>query len=190
MLEKRKALSKEQIENLSKQIALNFLFCFSKKMPEYTASYIAKTEDGEVSTSILNERLQKITNVCIPRTEKGTKTLTFVLLNGARIERGRFGILEPVEGKNIKLSKIGLFIIPGIAFDKSGARVGYGKGYYDHTLNKVGLSTIKVGICYSFQVSVEDIKVDRGDVRMDFVVTESGVIECSNQKNGEVRWNG
>jgi len=66
-------------------------------------------------------------------------------------------------------------IVPGIAFDKAGSRIGFGKGCYDMFLD--GLNAVKIGFCYDFQV-MDEIPSDDHDIRMDFLVTEKGVLRC------------
>ncbi|HZJ73899.1 MAG TPA: 5-formyltetrahydrofolate cyclo-ligase [Perlabentimonas sp.] len=79
-----------------------------------------------------------------------------------------FGILEPQNGANYKNEPIDFAIIPGVAFDASGNRMGRGKGYYDKLLNKNVI--LKVGVCFNFQL-VDKIPTDSFDIPMDMVVT-------------------
>ncbi|MDD2550135.1 MAG: 5-formyltetrahydrofolate cyclo-ligase [Bacteroidales bacterium] len=79
-----------------------------------------------------------------------------------------FGILEPQNGANYKNEPIDFAIIPGVAFDASGNRMGRGKGYYDKLLNKNVI--LKVGVCFNFQM-VEKVPTDSFDIPMDMVVT-------------------
>lgn len=87
---------------------------------------------------------------------------------------GKFGIKEPSRGNPVKISEIDLFIIPGIAFDRRGVRIGRGRGYIDRTF-KDALS-IKVGVAYSFQV-IDFIPSHKHDVKMDFVIHERETIQ-------------
>ncbi|MGH7909401.1 MAG: 5-formyltetrahydrofolate cyclo-ligase, partial [Thermodesulfobacteriota bacterium] len=67
-------------------------------------------------------------------------------------------------------------VIPGIAFDSFGVRVGSGKGYYDRTISKIDIKK-RVGLAYNFQV-VESIPIERYDERVGLIATETGVIIC------------
>jgi len=69
--------------------------------------------------------------------------------------------------------------VPGVLFDKVGYRIGYGKGYYDRLLTKLG--GIKVGVCYQFQV-VEELPRDSWDKPVDLVVTEEKIYEGGNER--------
>jgi 5-formyltetrahydrofolate cyclo-ligase len=94
---------------------------------------------------------------------------------------GRFGIWEP---KNVCAvydpTKIDFFIIPGVAFDLSCRRVGYGKGYYDRALHKLEKSGRLAGFCYDFQL-VDEIPAAPHDVEMDMVITDRRVVRSSGQ---------
>ena len=88
---------------------------------------------------------------------------------------GAYGILEPDPGKSqaIPLSRINGFLIPGLGFDRKGARLGRGKGYYDRTLRKAPGE--KVALAFSEQVVDFDLPCDPWDVWMDALVTEKEV---------------
>lgn len=88
-------------------------------------------------------------------------------------EKNIYGIDEPVFSSAFS-GKIDLCIVPLIACDKKGARIGFGKGYYDRFLK--GKDTLKVGICYSWQV-LEKIESEPHDVKLDYIVTEKEIIE-------------
>jgi 5-formyltetrahydrofolate cyclo-ligase len=89
------------------------------------------------------------------------------------IESNEFGqkILVPnIEGK-IVVPKV--LIIPGLGFNKSGERLGRGKGFYDRYLEN--FSGLRIGVCYSAQLR-EDLPTDPHDVAMDYVVSDMGII--------------
>ncbi|MEA2054357.1 MAG: 5-formyltetrahydrofolate cyclo-ligase [Candidatus Thermoplasmatota archaeon] len=92
------------------------------------------------------------------------------------LSSGAYGILEPRKGyaRERGANEVDISIIPGIAFDTDGNRIGYGGGYYDKLLKRV--AGIKVGIAYDFQV-LERIPNEGHDVRVDKVVTEKMIID-------------
>ncbi len=91
----------------------------------------------------------------------------------SQLRKGAYGIPEPSSGQETEPSDVDLAVVPGIAFDRKGYRVGFGKGYYDRLLKKV--SAPKVGVAYSFQV-LESVPRDEWDEPVDVVVTENEVI--------------
>jgi 5-formyltetrahydrofolate cyclo-ligase len=70
----------------------------------------------------------------------------------AKLKLGPYGVHEPVEEKCLRLADLDLIIVPGLAFDKSGNRLGRGKGYYDRFLSKLPSDTQSVGLAFDFQI--------------------------------------
>ena len=91
---------------------------------------------------------------------------------------GKYGILEPI--KELKILDVEeyknvCFLIPGVAFDEYGGRLGRGKGFYDRMLSFGGF---KVGVFFERQKSIEQkIPMERHDKKLDLVVTESQIYE-------------
>ena len=94
--------------------------------------------------------------------------------------KSRLGILEPLrEKKTVNTDEIDLVIVPGLAFDKSGNRLGHGKGYYDRYLERCGENVFFIGIAYDFQV-LDTIPADAHDIKMNMIVTESRTYNISD----------
>lgn len=81
-----------------------------------------------------------------------------------------YGIPEPVDGFLAALDEIDVVIVPGVAFDRKGNRLGRGKGYYDKML--CCTSAWKIGICFDFQL-LDSIPVESQDISMDEVITNA-----------------
>jgi 5-formyltetrahydrofolate cyclo-ligase len=93
-----------------------------------------------------------------------------------KLKAGRFGILEPPgESLIAHPQHIDVFVVPGVVFDQSCNRGGYGKGYYDRLLQSCCKNSTLIGFCYDFQV-VDAIAAESHDVGMDMVITERRVI--------------
>lgn len=92
---------------------------------------------------------------------------------------GRFGILEPSPTAPIKsISDIGAALVPGLAFDGQGTRLGYGGGYYDRALEgPMRFPPILIGVGYDWQV-VPEIPREHHDVAMSWLITDERMIEC------------
>jgi 5-formyltetrahydrofolate cyclo-ligase len=94
---------------------------------------------------------------------------------------GTFGVLEPVAELRLDLKKkvspeeIDLALIPGIAFDSEGARLGYGKGYYDKLLCELRLDCLMVGLAFECQIH-NKLPQEEHDINLDFVLTEDRII--------------
>ena len=70
----------------------------------------------------------------------------------AHLRRGPYGVREPAEQKCIRLEDLDLVIVPGVAFDKKGNRLGRGKGFYDRFLSRLPKDTPSIGLAYDFQI--------------------------------------
>lgn len=99
---------------------------------------------------------------------------------------GAFGILEPAQDGPNQLPKdfSSAVIVPGVAFDRSGRRLGRGKGFYDRFL--MDFKGIKIGVCQSYRV-LEELPVEPHDVAMDYVVTEKFVLRPVVGRSGRVK---
>lgn len=99
----------------------------------------------------------------------------------SQLTEGAYHIRElaPALRKPLEASQIDLCLIPGIAFDNNGNRLGFGAGYYDRFLPQLRPDAIKVGVCFNVQISIEPLPVDEYDVPMDYLLTESGLLSFS-----------
>lgn len=93
---------------------------------------------------------------------------------GDTFKRGRFGILEPVDPVFAEPDELDLLLIPGVAFDRTGNRMGRGGGFYDRMLT--AYHTIRVGLCFDFQC-LETIPVEEHDIKMDLIVTDTQILK-------------
>lgn len=92
------------------------------------------------------------------------------------LQTGRFGILEPADAQYMEPGKIDLVFVPGLAFQRSGYRLGYGGGYYDRFLLHCPQAA-RVGLAYHMQLC--DVKFEEAyDQKLNKIVTEQGVIAC------------
>lgn len=92
--------------------------------------------------------------VVLPRVVLGEKRMTLWQIESFHdVERGSYGILEPKQREEawVNPAKIDLVIVPGVAFDLAGYRLGYGGGYYDRFFAK-WKSALRIGVGYSFQI--------------------------------------
>lgn len=89
---------------------------------------------------------------------------------------GTFGIPEPcVPGEGYPADAADLLVVPGVAFDHSGHRIGFGKGYYDRCLASPRREVLLVGLCHDFQV-LERIPAEGHDIRMQYIVTDQRLV--------------
>jgi len=93
------------------------------------------------------------------------------------LREGNMGILEPRHEviRPVRADKMDAWLVPGLAFDEHGNRLGRGMGYFDRLL--CGARGVKIGLAYDFQL-MEEVPSEPHDVRLDFIVTETRVIHC------------
>ena len=131
---------------------------------------------NEVDTSVVFvEALAALKSVLYPAV-CGEGLVFQRVLDQKELKKGAFGISEPAAVcEAYDPSEADLVVIPGVAFDVHGKRIGYGKGYYDKTLHSIEGQGKLVGFCYDFQV-VETIADEPHDVKMDMLITEKRVL--------------
>jgi 5-formyltetrahydrofolate cyclo-ligase len=96
------------------------------------------------------------------------------------LTEGCFGILEPCPtGIDHHADEPDLIVVPGVAFDQNGHRIGYGKGFYDRFLQHPGRKAHLVGLCHDFQLIDGAIPADGHDIRMELIVTDRRVIQVT-----------
>lgn len=103
-----------------------------------------------------------------------------VYARGDQFEMHRWGMEEPVASASlVDMSKLTGILVPALGFDRFGARLGRGAGFYDRTLRGLedSFRGLKVGVAYGFQIR-DLIPSEAHDVRMDVIVTDQTVIEC------------
>ena len=108
-----------------------------------------------------------------------------ILENAENLRPGVFGIMEPLpEEAPVLLEDLYMICVPGLAFDRSGGRLGYGKGYYDQFLQRParGRKPILIGVGYDFQL-FDRLPQEPHDQKLDYIVTPSGVVAADFSDN-------
>lgn len=129
---------------------------------------------SEVDTAPIIERLERDgRRVALPRVE-GLNIVAVAYRPGDQVKPSSFGAPEPASGEKVAPGEIDVVIVPGLAFDRAGHRVGYGRGFYDRFLATLRPDALTVGICFFVQL-VDEVPHGRGDRPVDLVVTEHGL---------------
>jgi 5-formyltetrahydrofolate cyclo-ligase len=168
MLEMRNRLNHPEIAKKSKTIQE-----FVIKSKEFESAKVVGTYyavGSEVTTELIIKRATILgKKIALPRVEEDK--ITFYEPSSTKsLIRGRFGILEPQPYE--QMNDIDILIVPGIAFDKKGNRLGYGMGFYDRLLSCK--RTFSIGLAYSFQL-LENLPHDKYDKRLDAIASEDGI---------------
>ena len=182
ILEKRSKLSINEILERSKTIA-NILFNSNQyNNSNFIFSFISFKD--EVNThEIIKNSIVNGKRIGVPVTvPKNREMLVSELIDfDKELELGYYNILTPKKEytRIVSPELVDLVLVPGVAFDKRGYRVGYGGGYYDRFLNKWKKGVIKIGLCYDLQL-LSQVPTDSYDIPVDYIITEKGLIICKN----------
>jgi 5-formyltetrahydrofolate cyclo-ligase len=115
--------------------------------------------------------------LALPRIDSGR--MTFHRVAGlVGLTKGSHGVLEPAvgEGTLVLPGEASVVLVPGMAFDRRGGRLGKGGGFYDRLLVERHLRARRIAVCFACQV-VESVPVEPHDMEVDAIVTEDGWIE-------------
>lgn len=168
MLKRRNALGASEITMRSKRIQELLMNSREFKSAKVVCAYYAF--GSEVKTDLIIDRARALRKkVALPSVEGDSLTF-YELSSGKYLVKGRFGIMEPLPYGQV--DRIDLLLVPGIAFDKMGYRLGYGKGYYDKFLEKNTIASI--GLSYSFQL-LKSLPKGSHDKRVNAIATEEGI---------------
>lgn len=139
-------------------------------------TYVSSKKNEVDTIEIIDYLLSQGKRVIVPIIDKERKILQHSELNSLlELERSTFGILEPRQIRNVNIKEIEIVLVPAVAVDKTGNRVGLGGGYYDRFLRQINCP--KIALVYDFQV-VDEIEVLPNDSPVDFIVTETKILEC------------
>jgi 5-formyltetrahydrofolate cyclo-ligase len=149
-LQKRRSLSDVEYEKLSIQICEHFFNQVDLSSIKVLHIFIPIEKNREPNTVFIIERIQKkfqYINLVVPRVNHVTGELENFHFEGShQLEKNKWNILEPKEGKLVESQEIDMVLIPLLAFDQEGHRVGYGKGFYDKLLNKCKSDCKRIGL--------------------------------------------
>jgi 5-formyltetrahydrofolate cyclo-ligase len=176
VLEARRSLKPGQVEEKAAAILtrLQSLPALADGGP--VLSYVA-SKDNEVDTLRLITWLLEQGRVVLVPIALADRTLEWSrLLSLSDLSRGRFDILEPrPERRRIEVPPLGaVVIVPGVAFRPDGYRIGYGAGYFDRFLS--AHRGTRIGLAFDVQI-VESFVPDPHDIPMDYIVTETRVLQ-------------
>lgn len=175
VLRERNKLDTQTWQNKTERIINSFLKLDEYKRASYIHTYISMNDRREVSTdSLINTMLRSGREVIVPITNFKEGTLSHsILTDFSELKPNKWGVREPVFFNEAKISDLDLVIVPMAAADRSGNRLGYGKGFYDRFLSKI--NAFKVGLVFS-DFLFDDIPIEPFDEKLDAIITDSEVI--------------
>lgn len=176
----RRELDERKKDELDEKIFRKFISLESYKRCERLLVYVST--DIEVDTMrIIRAALEDGKTVAVPRCIDGTRDMDFYIIESDKqLEPGSFGVLEPNPSICRKLDDFSnaVCIVPALAYDMEGYRLGYGKGYYDRFLSAHG-TLFNIGIEYC-ACTVEKLVRGRYDISANLIVTEKYIKKIRN----------
>jgi len=168
----RDSLPLEERQEKSRAVAERFFRSRYYKDSETILAYYPFRSEID-TTIIINRAIADKKKIILPRVKKNRLNLYYVHHLLSQLETGSYGIMEPIEEKCIpaQLAEIDLVIVPGVAFDRDLNRLGYGGGFYDRLLCRLGTEVKKVALCFNLQL-VPRIPISEHDMKVDVIITE------------------
>jgi len=176
----RKDLAREVVDAKSAEIFKKIVSLKQYQKAKVIMAYLAIKNEVETVPFIL-QALAEGKRIIIPVCQKETTTIIPAEIKNypEDLEPGAWGILEPKPDRlyPVDPQEIDLIIIPGVAFDEQGNRLGYGAGYYDRFLPRLRADVLKIAPAYDLQI-VPTVYPGEYDRPVDIVVTETRILMC------------
>ena len=178
-LDRRKTMPPAEASRLSSTISDNFFASVDLQNVELLHTFIRIRKFNEIDTSMICYRVWRdfpCVRMCAPRVDLGSGDMVQVVFDSStNLTENRWGIREPATGYEVAPGEIDMVLVPGLAFDRYGHRVGYGKGFYDRFLQQTRPDCLKIGLSFSNPVDMID-DVYEGDVAVDLIITPVGKV--------------
>lgn len=181
---KRKELSVDECLEASVDITNNLLrhWMFHNKLIH---CFMPIHRLKEVDTLPLIKKLRERNRICIPVSNFKANEMRHILLTEhTQFQDNAVGIPEPVNGDPVEPEEIDVVIVPLLAVDQHGNRLGYGKGFYDRFLAQCKPTAIFIGL-NMFDIHEDFTDIDEYDVPLHYVVTPKGILKTVHAKRLE-----
>ena len=178
LLAVRMGLDRGQVEVSGQAILERVLSLEAYRRAKLVHTYVSSKENEVDTRALICTCLNQGKRVAVPVVMPGTKTLAHALIDGLdQLVVGPWGLAQPDPAAATWLpaeARIDLVVVPGLAFDRRGHRIGWGGGYYDRFLAQV--QTVKIGLCYD-ELVLDCIPGEPHDVPVDLVVAETAIYQ-------------
>jgi len=171
-------LSENQVSAKTKAIEKK-LFEFANFLEARTVLLYVQSDLEVQTTDIINKTIEYHKVVVLPAFNPETFEVTLLKVDNPEKELipGPRGVLEPdpSQCKTVPIDRIDIAIIPGIAFDEKGGRIGTGRGYYDRLIPKLTITTRKVALTFEDQI-LQQVPIESHDKHVDIIITDKRII--------------
>lgn len=177
-ISKRRGLSAETYHQLNRKLCENFMDSVNLSSVSVLHTFLPIEKNREVNTWLIIDRIRKEfpqVRISIPKINNQTAELEhYYFESREQLENNTWEIPEPVKGVPTSVEKIDVVLVPLLAFDRQGHRLGYGRGFYDRFLRHCRPDCLKVGL--SFFAMEEKIEgISDKDVPLNMVITPESV---------------
>lgn len=181
MKRRRDAMSLDEVINFSRIIE-DKLFSYQEFLACENVMFYLSFGNEVRTDEIISRSLKDLKRVYVPRLVKRERRLEICEikdLDHQEFVLGSYGIREPsrLNSRLVSLAKIDAVIAPGLAFDRSGKRIGFGGGYFDWLLKQLPDDALRIGVAFGVQL-MESIPEDPWDERVQIIITENGTVNC------------
>lgn len=178
MRKKRRNLSAAQVAVWSQQIAACFCSWPVYQECETVMFYLAMPDEVQTDLLIL-DALRRGKRVCVPLLGENYGEMSAVEITSLdNLTVGKYGLKmpDPQKSNPILPASIHMVVVPAVAFDRAGNRLGLGAGYYDRFLTEAATSVL-TGMTWGCQLT-DQIPTEQHDIKMHYLMTENGLICC------------
>lgn len=181
MREKRQAVTLDDRKAAGREICKNVLGRdLSLLMHTWRLCVYLSTKHEIPTRYIVRAFWEAGREVCVPAWSQSNNEYRLYALDPSMpIIKGHHGIREPGVRIPVLPWDVDAFILPGLAFDALGGRLGFGAGHYDYILSKAAKRAPKIALCYDWQIVEQPLPQEQHDIPMDWVVTDKRVIHCA-----------
>jgi len=177
ILAERSGLSEEEVLERSIKIQERLYVTQHYQSARTVMTYVDFQNEVE-TRSIITRAFKEEKNVVVPVCGPNYSLWPVKIESLEDLEPGTMGVLEPSKTKTVvQKEKLDLVLMPGIAFDRHGNRLGYGLAYYDRFLAELSPSTVIIALAYDFQV-LSVLPHEDHDRKVDIIITEREIIRC------------
>lgn len=170
--ERRRAMDPADKHRLDERVRRNVLRLYQYRRARVVIAYVSTAIEVD-TRGIIDSALAQGKRVALPRCVEGTRLMRFYLIRSrADLEKGSFGLMEPKTAcEPLVSTKNSICLVPGLAYDRAGYRLGYGGGYYDRFL--CGYHGPKIGVVYARDL-VRTLPHGRYDQTVDMIASDRG----------------
>ena len=169
----------DDVRNEKTQAIEDRLFEFANFLESNITLLYMNTENEVATRNIIKRTIEYNKIVVLPVFDMEKHRMDFMKIENLenRLKRGPRGVPEPItaKSKKVPIDSIDIAIVPGIAFDEKGARIGTGMGFYDRLIPNLPITTRKVALSFEDQL-IQQVPMEHHDKHVDIIITDKRII--------------